>query len=57
MCATMAFVGKKKATKVASVRCSEETRHRTKVYAAKIKTTSQAVVDAALGEYLKKRGA
>lgn len=40
-----------------SVRCSEEMKHRAKIYAARAKITIQGVVEAALDEYLKKRGA
>lgn len=52
----------KKATKdqplpATSVRVSESLRVRAKVYAAGNRTSLQAVIDAAVEEYLKKRGA
>lgn len=41
----------------AVVRCAPEVQHRVKVYAARERTTVAAVVNSALDEYLKKRGA
>jgi ribosomal protein S26 len=43
---------KKTKGELASVRCSDAVKQRAKVYAAKARMTIQAVVDAALTEYL-----
>jgi predicted transcriptional regulator len=48
---------KKKAPEVVSIRASKQIKTRLKIYAAKNETDMSKVADAAIDEYLKKRGA